>query len=260
MYREVTMIELKEVLRLRGEGLPKRRLTANLGLEPKTVRRYLSVAASVGVQAGAGPVTDEQLRDVLLALHPTGGRPRGDSWDRCVTQRMAIERWLRDGLRLTKIRKLLARQDVVIPYPTLHRFAVLELQFGRTASTIPVLDGEPGQDYGEWCVTVRCEQVRWICDRAPTSSLPVRSIISTGRHRHPSRRHKGGNDVFHVVLGRRTRSISRDFSQSPNRSDRQPACSGSISRRCDPAPPARMAAIHGLPVGRTWTHRERTAR
>src|SRR5437667_6287771 len=146
MYREVTMIERNEVLRFRREGLLKQRLAAPLGLEPKTVRRYLSVAASVGVQAGAGPVTDEQLRDVLLALQPTGGRPRGDSWDRCVTQRMAIERWLRDGLRLTKIRKLLARQDVVIPYPTLHRFAVLELQFGRTASTIPVLDGEPGQE------------------------------------------------------------------------------------------------------------------
>lgn len=146
MYREVTMIELKEVLRLRGQGLPKKRLAAQLGLDPKTVRRYLTVAEAVGVQAGAGPVTDEQLRDVLLALHPTGGRPRGDSWDHCVTQRVAIERWLKEGLRLTKIRKLLARQDIVIPYPTLHRFAVLELQFGRTASTIPILDGEPGQE------------------------------------------------------------------------------------------------------------------
>ena len=29
---------------------------------------------------------------------------------------------------------------------TLHRFAVLELQFGKTATTIPVLDGEPGQE------------------------------------------------------------------------------------------------------------------
>jgi hypothetical protein len=26
----------------------------------------------------------------------------------------------------------------------LHRFAVLELQFGKTATTIPVVDGEPG--------------------------------------------------------------------------------------------------------------------
>jgi hypothetical protein len=32
MYREVTMIELREVLRLRGEGLPKKRIAAQLGL------------------------------------------------------------------------------------------------------------------------------------------------------------------------------------------------------------------------------------
>ena len=77
MYREVTMIELKEVLRLWSEGLPKKRLAAHLGLDPKTVRRYLAVAEAAGVRAGAGTVTDEQVRDVLLALHPAGGRPRG---------------------------------------------------------------------------------------------------------------------------------------------------------------------------------------
>ena len=42
--------------------------------------------------------------------------------------------------------KPLARQGVPIAYPTLHRFAVLELQFGKTATTIPVLDGEPGHE------------------------------------------------------------------------------------------------------------------
>jgi transposase len=146
MYREVTMIELKEVLRLWGEGVPKKRLAAQLGLDPKTVRRYLTAAEAAGVRAGAAAVTDEQVRDVLLALHPAGGRPRGDSWGHCAAQRSAIERWLKDGLRLTKIRKLLVRQGVVIPYPTLHRFAVLELRFGRTASTLPILDGEPGHE------------------------------------------------------------------------------------------------------------------
>ena len=75
-----------------------------------------------------------------------GGRPRGDGWAQCATQRPAIERWLADGLRLTKIRKLLARQGVAITYPTLYRFAVLELQFGQTATTMPVLDGPPGQE------------------------------------------------------------------------------------------------------------------
>ena len=145
MYREVTMIEIREVLRLRGEGLPKKRIAAHLGLDPKTVRRYLETAATAGVRVTA-TISDEEVRQVLLALHPAGGRPRGDGWARCLEQRATIERWLGDGLRLTKIRKLLGRHGVAIAYPTLHRFAVLELQFGKTATTIPVLDGEPGQE------------------------------------------------------------------------------------------------------------------
>jgi transposase len=145
MYREVTMFEIKEVLRLRGEGLPKKRIAAQLGLDPKTVRRYLRAAAGAGVPVRA-TISDEEVRQVLLALHPAGGRPRGDGWARCLDQRPAIERWLGDGIRLTKIRKLLVRHGVEIAYPTLHRFAVLELQFGKTATTMPVLDGEPGQE------------------------------------------------------------------------------------------------------------------
>jgi transposase len=145
MFREVTMIEITEVLRLWLAGTAKKRIAAQLGLDPKTVRRYVSVAVDTGLQPGTR-LTDELTRDVLLALHPGGGRPRGDRWAACETQRTAIDRWLRDGIRLSKIRKLLVRQGVDIPYPTLHRFAVLELQFGRTAATLPVADGEPGQE------------------------------------------------------------------------------------------------------------------
>jgi len=146
MYREVTMVELKAVLALWREGVPTKRIAAQLGLDPKTVRRYRDAAGAAGLRAAGGAVNDDQLRDVLLALHPTGGRPRGDGWTQCAAQREPIRRWLGDGLRLTKIRKLLARQGVVIAYPTLYRFAVLELQFGRTATTIPVLDGQPGHE------------------------------------------------------------------------------------------------------------------
>ncbi len=145
MFREVTMVELKEVLRLSSKGLPKKRIAAQLGLDPKTVRRYLKAATAAGLRAD-GEISDELVRDVLLAMHPVGGRPRGGDWAVCAAHRDAIRRWLDGDIRLTKIRKLLARQGVPIPYPTLHRFAVLELQFGRTAPTIPVLDGEPGQE------------------------------------------------------------------------------------------------------------------
>ena len=146
MYREVTMVEVKEVLRLWRAGLPRKRLAAQLGLDPKTVRRYLEAAIAAGVRADGREVTDDEVRDTLLALQPMGGRPRGDGWAQCATQRPAIERWLADGLRLTKIRKLLGRQGVAITYATLYRFAVTELQFGQTATTIPVLDGPPGQE------------------------------------------------------------------------------------------------------------------
>jgi len=83
---------------------------------------------------------------VLIALRADGGRPRGDSWALAVAQRDAIERFLDRGVRLSKIRRLLVRQGVAIPYPTLHRFAVAELDFGRTAATVPVADGEPGHE------------------------------------------------------------------------------------------------------------------
>ena len=146
MYREVRMVEITEVLRLWRAGVPKKRIAARLGLDPKTVRRYVTVAAGTGLQLGDEAISEAQLRDVLLALHPGGGRPRGDDWDRCRAQQEAIRDWLKDGLRLTKIRKLLVRQGVDLPYPTLYRFAVLELGFGRTAPTMPIADGEPGEE------------------------------------------------------------------------------------------------------------------
>src|SRR5439155_191059 len=111
MFREVTMVEITEVLRLWLAGTPKKRIAAQLGVDPKTVRRYVEVASETGLRAGT-PLTDEHLQAVLLALHPGGGRPRGDSWARCLDQRGAVERWLRDGVRLSKIRKLLVRQGV----------------------------------------------------------------------------------------------------------------------------------------------------
>jgi len=77
MYLEVTMIEVREVLRLHGAGVPKKRIAAQFGLDPKTVRRYLTAAATAGVCVTA-PISDEDVRQVLLALPPAGGRPRGE--------------------------------------------------------------------------------------------------------------------------------------------------------------------------------------
>jgi transposase len=83
---------------------------------------------------------------VLAARRRPAPRPRGEAWSRCAAQREFIERHLRARVRLSKIRKLLRRQGVLIPYATLRRWAVATLSFGRTAPTLPVADGPPGEE------------------------------------------------------------------------------------------------------------------
>jgi hypothetical protein len=147
-YREVGMVEIKEVLRLWLAGRGKKPIARQLGLDPKTVRGYTRAAEACGLRLEDGPaaLTEERFAAVVARLEATPERERGPSWQRCLDERSRIESWLRDGLRLTKVRKLLVRDGTDIPYPTLHRFAVAELGFGRQSPTIVVLDGEPGDE------------------------------------------------------------------------------------------------------------------
>lgn len=147
-YREVTMVEIKEILRLWLRGTRKRRIAALLGIDPKTVRRYVVAAQGLGLQYGQdeSALTEELVASVLSARRAEMGRARGESWALCSEQKPAIAKWLREKVRLSKIRKLLLRQGVDVPYATLRRFAVEELGFGRAAPTIAVADCGPGEE------------------------------------------------------------------------------------------------------------------
>ena len=52
-YREVTMLEVKEVLRRWLEGAGKKTIAAQLALDVKTVRRCLRAAEECGLGPGA---------------------------------------------------------------------------------------------------------------------------------------------------------------------------------------------------------------
>jgi hypothetical protein len=147
-YREVTMIEVKEVLRQWLAGVGKKRVAARVGLDPKTVRRYASVAEACGLTAGQGEsaLTDEVFNAVLAMLCGVPARQHGEAWQRCTDHRAFIEKKLEDRVRLSKVRRLLFRDGIDIPYSTLHRFAAVELGFGRKSVTMPVIDGEPGEE------------------------------------------------------------------------------------------------------------------
>ena len=147
-YREVTMLEIKEVLRLWLRRRSKKAIARSLGVARNTVRSYIASAIACGLsqEDGEGALTDEVLTEVVLRIKAQETRPRGDSWSKCVEQRTFIEEKLGQKVKLTKVRKLLARCGVDVPYATLHRFAASELDFGRSSLTIPVVDCEPGQE------------------------------------------------------------------------------------------------------------------
>ncbi len=147
-YREVTMLEVKEILRLWLRGGSKKGIATVLRLDPKTVRRYIAAAEQVGIEQpqGEGVLTDDLVTSVISAIQGSGGRPRGPSWGLCAEHRQKIEAWLGQRVRLSKVQKLLRRQGIDIPYPTLHRYAVEELGFGCKAPTLAIADCGPGEE------------------------------------------------------------------------------------------------------------------
>lgn len=153
-YREVSVIEIREVLRrwLRGEGY--RAIDRNTGVDRKTVRRYAEAAMAAGLVVGG---EETQLSDDLIGLvcatvRPDRPRGHGAAWDQLDPHAEVIRGWVKDDLTLVKIHDLLARRGVSVPYRTLHRWAVANTSFGRRQPTVRVDDGEPGVecqvDYG----------------------------------------------------------------------------------------------------------------
>jgi transposase len=145
-FREVTMLEVKEVLLRwkRGEGISP--MARGVGVDRKTVRRYLRAAKSIGMLPGPEEISDEQLAAVLVRLKGAREVARGEAWAQCEAERAFVEGTLGRGVKLSKVGKLLARRGHSVPYSTLYRFAVAELGFGRAAPSVPILDCKPGEE------------------------------------------------------------------------------------------------------------------
>jgi hypothetical protein len=82
MYGEVAMIEFREVLRLWQEQVPKKRIGALLGLDPKTVRRYLRAAEASKTYLAHGKVdffAEEEMAHSGGAGGPFGTMQSADS-------------------------------------------------------------------------------------------------------------------------------------------------------------------------------------
>jgi predicted DNA-binding transcriptional regulator YafY len=85
-YREVSVIEIVEMLRLWLQGLGLREVARLSGTDRKTVRRYIDRARACGLDrdGGAGQLTDELIAAVIAGrpARARRGRPSPPSTSR----------------------------------------------------------------------------------------------------------------------------------------------------------------------------------
>lgn len=148
-FREVGVHEIREVLRLwlRGEGF--RSVARLAGVDRKTARRYVAAARECGLDraGGEGQLGDELLGAVAELVRPHRADGHGVSWALLAAHHARLEELLEMGLTVVRAGELLAREGVVVPERTLHRYALEVLGHGRgRRPTVRVADCEPGAE------------------------------------------------------------------------------------------------------------------
>jgi transposase len=148
-FREVSVVQIKEVLRrwLRGGG--ERTIAKGAGIDRKTAKRYVQAAVELGLDRSG---TEDQLTDELLGQLVERVRPHrpdghGESWRTLLDHEQKLKGWVKDGLTVVKIGILLERNGVVVPPRTLARFCVERCGASkRSATTVRVDDPPPGKE------------------------------------------------------------------------------------------------------------------
>ena len=145
-FRELTVVEVREILRRWSRGSGLRTVAAGTGTDRKTVRRYIEAAKTHGFARGAS--VDDTLLALVVGEVLPGAPPRvGAMREVCRTHATLIEGWARDGCKAPKIARLLHRHvGIEVPHRTLRRYLRDELSDAKRAgSTVRIVDPPAGQ-------------------------------------------------------------------------------------------------------------------
>ena len=140
-FRELTMVDVRELLRRYQAGESTRRTARECGADRKTVKRYYEAAEQCGVRVGV-ELTDAVVGEVARRIQARPAPAPSDAWKALVPVRDRIEAWLQAErpLRLVRIRELLAREGIAVSYSTLRRYAQREFGFGGPRVTVRLAD------------------------------------------------------------------------------------------------------------------------
>ena len=147
-FRELTMIEIREVIRRWQARQGLRETARETGLDRKTVRRYVEALTELG--ATRDSVLDDALVQRVGALvQAHDAHEPSVERTKLMEHRERIQAWLAPPkpLRLTKVHTLLYREHGVdISYATLRRFAIDELAWGVRKPTVLIADAPAGEE------------------------------------------------------------------------------------------------------------------
>jgi transposase len=146
-YRELFMIDIKEMLRRRAAGQSVRHVARETGFDRKTVARYFAAAEALSLSPEHEP-TDEEVHAVAERVQARPVTDPSEEWKQVAAHRERVVAWLalKRPLKLRKIHVLLRRDHgVTASYDTLRRFAIEELAWRKKPTTVRVADTEPGE-------------------------------------------------------------------------------------------------------------------
>lgn len=108
-FREVRVFEVREVLRLWQGGESLRAVERLVGLDRKTVRRYVESAVAFGlVRGGPDELGDELMAQVIEAVRPHRVNGHGEAWRLLQAHHDQIKAWVDADLTAVKIHDLCA--------------------------------------------------------------------------------------------------------------------------------------------------------
>ena len=145
-YKEVSRMDLAEVIRRWQKGISLRHIASGTGLSRDTVRKYVAAAKDEGISQGGPAPTGEQLSR-LAAVGRAGPRVAATpAEDLLAPWSDQIYQWLNaDRLQLTRILELLLERGCEVSSTSLRRFIHRRNLGRRSRATVRMEDTAPGE-------------------------------------------------------------------------------------------------------------------